>query len=97
MLRIETQQGPTTTSFIIEGKLTGPWVNELEKCWQTATTVAPSRSIVINLVAVAYIDSQGRDLLIRMRRQGAEIVPSGCLMKAIVAEIEDTIRAAERS
>ena len=66
----------------------GAWVSELEKCWQTATSAVPCKSILVNLVAVAFIDSQGRELLTRMHRQGATLVPSGCLMKAIVEEIE---------
>jgi DNA-binding LytR/AlgR family response regulator len=88
MLRIETHHGPELTSFTVEGKLMGAWVRELETCWRTATATRPSKSILVNLAAVAFIDLQGRDLLTRMHRQGARLVPSGCLMKAIVEEIE---------
>lgn len=69
----------------------GAWVGELEKCWRTATSSGPHRSILVNLVAVAFIDSQGRELLTRMHQQGARLVPSGCLMKAIVEEIEAAV------
>lgn len=71
----------------------GPWVRELEKCWQSATSTEPCRSILVNLAAVAFIDSDGRELLTRMLRQGVMLVPSGCLMKAIVEEIEAEVRA----
>ena len=91
MLRIETHHGPELTSFTVEGKLAGAWVSELEKCWQMATSTGPRKSILVNLVAVAFIDSQGRELLTRMREQGARLVPNGCLMKAIVEEIEATV------
>ncbi|MFP5264482.1 MAG: hypothetical protein ACLGJB_21560 [Blastocatellia bacterium] len=88
MLRIETHHAPELTSFTVEGKLMGAWVSELERCWRTVTSAGPSKSILVNLAAVAFIDSEGRDLLARMHRQGARLVPSGCLMKAIVEEIE---------
>jgi STAS domain len=91
MLRIETHQGAELTSFTVEGKLIGAWVSELEKCWQTATSNGPCKPIMVNLAAVAFIDSQGRELLTRMHRQGARLVPSGCLMKAIVEEIEAAV------
>ena len=91
MLRIETHHGPGLTSFTVEGRLVGAWVGELEKCWQMATSTGPCKSILVNLVAVAFIDSQGRELLTRMHQQGARLVPSGCLMKAIVEEIEAAV------
>ncbi|HEX8184640.1 MAG TPA: hypothetical protein VF747_07805 [Blastocatellia bacterium] len=91
MLRIETHHEPELTSFTVEGKLIGPWVSELEKCWQMATSTVPCKSILVNLVAVAFIDSQGRELLTRMRQHGARLVPRGCLMKAIVEEIEAAV------
>lgn len=90
MLRIETHQEPEITSFTIEGKLMGAWVSELEKCWQAATTNGACK-FKVNLSEVAFIDSQGKELLTRMYRQGARLVPSGCLMKAIVEEIEATV------
>jgi ABC-type transporter Mla MlaB component len=92
MLRIETNQEPELTSFTVEGKLMGAWVGELEKCWQTATSTSSCKSIQVNLSEVAFIDSQGRELLTRMHRQGAKLVPTGCLMKAIVEEIEAAVR-----
>jgi hypothetical protein len=96
MLRIETHHEAESTSFTVEGKLMGPWVTELEKCWQAATSTQPCRPILVNLIAVAFIDSQGRELLTRMLREGVSLVPRGCLMKAIVEEIEAEVRAGNR-
>ena len=33
MLRIYIHDEVPVTSFVLEGKLVGPWVKELEKCW----------------------------------------------------------------
>jgi hypothetical protein len=46
---------------------------------------------------VTFIDSEGRELLTRMRRQGARLVSAGCLMNAIVAEIETEVKKEEQS
>jgi xylulose-5-phosphate/fructose-6-phosphate phosphoketolase len=35
MLRITTHDQAPVTSLVLEGKLVGPWVKELEKCWFT--------------------------------------------------------------
>ena len=88
MLRITTHELAPVTSFLLEGKLVGPWVKELEKCWENALAVDPSRAVLVNLAAVTFIDSEGRALLARMRRQGARLLSTGVLINAIVAEIE---------
>ena len=88
MLRIDIQHGNESTSFTVAGKLTGAWVEELEKCWRTETATAASKSILVNLASVTFVDSTGRELLAKMRKQGVVLVPTGCLMKAIVEEIE---------
>ena len=88
MLRIGVHNDSELVSFTIEGKLTGPGAVELEKCWQTAIAGQPLKSIVVNLAAVTFVDTQCRELLIQMRRQGVKLVPTGCLMRAIVEQIE---------
>jgi anti-anti-sigma regulatory factor len=88
MLRITIHNEAQVTSFVIEGKLVGPWVEELEKCWKSALAADPSKAMLVNLAAVTFIDSAGRALLAGMRRQGARLLSSGVLINAIVAEIE---------
>lgn len=96
MLKIGVHNEDGSTSFTVEGKLTAPSVAELEKCWQAAMAVSSLRSIVVRLAAVTFIDSESRELLTRMCRQGARLVPTGCLMKMIVEQIEAEL-AIERS
>ncbi len=86
MLRITIKQEEGTTEFELEGKLAGPWVAELERCWRTTATPGVS-SIRVHLRAVSFIDAAGKELLAKMYRDGAELAAVGCMTKAIVAEI----------
>jgi anti-anti-sigma regulatory factor len=88
MLRIDVHNESDLTSFTLEGKLTAPWAPELEKCWLTVIAAEPLKSIVVNLTSVTFVDIECRELLTRMRRQGVKLVPTGCLMKVIVEQIE---------
>jgi anti-anti-sigma regulatory factor len=97
MLRITTHNESQAISLVVEGKLVGPWVKELEKCWESLLAAEPAKAVVVNLTAVTFVDSAGRELLTRMRRQGARLVPAGCLMNAIVAEIEAEVSLANGS
>jgi hypothetical protein len=85
MLKITTQTDPTRTIFEVEGKLAGPWVEELENCWRKAAN--SDRPVRVMICAVTFIDDKGRDLLVDMCRHGAELVAEGCMNKAIVEEI----------
>jgi hypothetical protein len=91
MLKITTQNGPAQTVFELEGKLAGPWVEELKGCWRKAG--GGDRPVRILLCAVTFVDEQGKDLLTEMYRRGAELVAEGCMTKAIVDEITKGARA----
>ena len=88
MLRIEVHDDEESTFFTIEGKLTMPSAIELEKCWRVARTGRPLRTYVVELVSVTFIDPESKRLLTLMRDEGVKLVPTGCLMKAIVEQIE---------
>ena len=88
MLRITINDQPPTTSFVLEGKLVGPWVQELKKCWESALAADLARAMLVDLAAVTFIDSDGRALLARMRRRGVRLLSHGVLIDAIVAQIE---------
>jgi ABC-type transporter Mla MlaB component len=91
MLRIDSRSENDLTTLTVEGKLVGRWVKELEDCWQVTLGSHPQRPIRVNLSAVGFIDSEGKELLTRMRKQGVVLVPTGCFMKVIVEEIETEV------
>ena len=88
MLRIYVHDQVPMTSFVLEGKLVGPWVQELETCWETALVACPSRTMLVDLAEVSFIDAKGRALLARMRQKGVRLLSTGVLINAIVAEID---------
>ena len=88
MLRIYIHDQMPVTSFVLEGKLVGLWVNELEKHWESASVVNASRTMLVDLADVSFIDAEGRALLGRMRQKGVRLLSAGVLINAIVAEID---------
>jgi hypothetical protein len=87
MLRITTHDTTGSLIFQLEGKLVGPWVQELEQCWRT-TVADRHRSVIrVDLAGLMRVDDHGKELLTAMVVQGAELVATDCWMKAIVAEI----------
>jgi hypothetical protein len=88
MLRITVHDNPKSLTFQFEGKLAGPWVQEAEACWQRTR---PRKSVLLfDLTGVIMIDAAGKAFLAAAHAQGAELIASGCLMRAIVADITST-------
>jgi hypothetical protein len=86
MIRIsETHEG-SKRRLLVEGTLSGDWVDVLEKCWleQTPSNGEPIR---VDLSGVTYIDNKGRELLARMIRDGAEPRATGIMTRAVIEEI----------
>lgn len=84
MLRITIQESAQASTFKLEGKLTGPWVRELEQSWAAATSAAPGRPVVIDLADVTFIDCAGQALLARMYESGAALLAHSPLNQSIV-------------
>ena len=87
MLRITTQDNPRTVVVRLEGRLEGPWVAELERCWRGTEADAGRPTLHVDLTGVTFVDAAGKAQLAAMHRQGAQFIADDCLTKAIVAEI----------
>ena len=87
MLRITVHDNPGSLKFQLEGRLAGPWVREVEECWQRALAGRRRPAVRFDLAGITFIDAAGKGCLADMHRQGVELVAADCLTKAIVAEI----------
>lgn len=90
MLRITIHHHPGPLTFQIEGKLVGPWVLEAEECWRRTLASQRASILRLDLTGVTMIDAAGKAFLTAAHTQGAKLVASGCLMRAVVAELTNT-------
>jgi hypothetical protein len=87
MLRITNTTRPEGVTIVLEGRLVGPWVGELARCWKALTATEDAGSVRVQLEAVAFIDAAGKELLRTMHKEGAALAASGCMTRAILEEI----------
>jgi hypothetical protein len=92
MLKITTHADAETTALKLEGKVTSPWIEELDRCWQEVTG-SHQRHVLVDLTGVTFIDPEGKAFLARMWQQGATFHSAGCLNTCIVEEITKKDRA----
>ena len=88
MLRIYIHEDQPVTSFELEGKLVGPWVQEVERNWEIISARHSGKTMLVDLAHVTFIDLDGQALLRRMRRKGVKLLSHGILINAMVAKIE---------
>ena len=88
MLKITGQRdaAPDSISLILEGRLAGPWVEELTSYWHEMLA-NQQNCTMIDLTGVTFIDANGKALLTGLWQRGTELRASGCLTRCVVEEI----------
>jgi anti-anti-sigma regulatory factor len=97
MLKISVKNEETGKHLLleVEGRLAGPWVEELERCWESEKRRTAPAAIVVRLCNVSFIDETGTDLLRKMFQAGAKLEGSGCMVRAVIARITGATLPAE--
>jgi hypothetical protein len=80
---------PRSLTLQLEGKLAGPWVEELVLFWRGTLASHRRRVLRVDLTGLTDIDAAGKAFLAAAYCQGADFVAADCWTKAIVAEIID--------
>jgi anti-anti-sigma regulatory factor len=92
MLKITTHVADDATRITLEGRLAGPWLNELERCWRESVHSAGGRRLIVDLTGVTFVEPEGKTLLTRMYQAGADLLATGCCMRSIVEDAKNQVR-----
>lgn len=87
MIRISKHREGPKQDLLVEGTLSGDWVEVLETCWLEAQATPNGAPVRIDLSGVTWIDDRGRLLLARMIRDGAELRATGVMTRIIIEEL----------
>jgi len=85
VLRVTTRHTDDSLSLILEGRIKGPWVGELEQAWLAAQKLGANKLFKIDLTGVTFADWRGRKLLLDMQRRGAELVGGSSFVRQMLA------------
>ena len=87
MLRITVADNGQPVVLHAEGKLRGPWVADLEKCWRSTANSAPGTRLCLDLGGVTSVDENGKALLLAMVEKGVQLRANGPMMTSLVEQI----------
>jgi hypothetical protein len=63
MLRITIHEGTKAQTIQLEGKIVGPWVEEVNRTWHSLAPSLGSKELRLDLRGVAFVSAKGRQLL----------------------------------
>ena len=69
MLKITIAESKSGQTIKLEGKIVGPWVEELNRTWHSLTPSLGSKYLKFDLCNVAFVDDKGRQLLREIYQQ----------------------------
>jgi outer membrane protein TolC len=87
MLKIRFSEIPMEEKWILEGRLTEPWVRELRTSWRRNHRTAKERACVVDLKEVTFVDRSGERLLRAIVSEGAQCIASGIYVKHILENL----------
>lgn len=88
MLRVSTKIRFDTLVFILEGSLSGLWVQEVDRVCGMAVVNHQCARIELDLSDVTFVSPEGKQLLETLCASGAGIVSSSLLTKSLVDQIQ---------
>lgn len=87
MLKISFSETATEENWILEGRLTLPWVRAFRATWKQNHRNDPTRTCIVNLNEVTFIDKGGERLLRRLAREGAHFTANGIYTKHVIEHL----------
>jgi anti-anti-sigma regulatory factor len=88
VLKITITETATDRTWIVQGRLVGPWVSELRTTWQRAHTSQDKRACIVDLNDVTFIDKSGERLLRAMSKKGAQLIARGLYVKHVLEQLK---------
>jgi len=96
MLKITLLDNAKELRFRLEGRLAGPWVEELRQSWQSAESAGHGKCMVVDLRDVDFIDAPGQFLLAEMYRKGVQLDAVTPLIQALLRDCKRRCGTVER-
>lgn len=87
MLKVTRLDEPGQCRLVVEGKLIGPWTNELKIACERVRTELNGRKLVVDVQCLTVIGPEGEDILLALMNDGARVSGSGIFTKCILKQL----------
>jgi len=96
VLKVTVERGDRVTTLKLEGKLSGPWVDEAAKVWSEVVGGTAPKDVIVDLPGVTFIDEEGKKLLARMLGRGAQLRDGRLMTRYIINQLAQETKDAQK-
>jgi hypothetical protein len=86
-LQYYMHDGSTAFRFELAGSLNNEGAHKLDQAWRTASSVIGDRRLIIDMTFVTCVDTQGRALITRWHREGAQLIANSIASRALAESV----------
>ena len=87
MLKISIIDSRTQRRLVLEGKLVGPWADELRPAWERASAELDGRELVVEVKNLIVINQAGENVLLELMREGVKVRGCGVFTRHFLKEL----------
>jgi len=87
MLRITMTEDSSEQRWVLQGRMTSSFLEDLTESWRVSQGRLPAQNRVVDLDEVTCIDKDGEQVLLMMMRDGAKFVASGLYTKHLLESL----------
>jgi hypothetical protein len=91
MLKVTVTENTSEQRWILQGRLTEGFIDDLVSHWRASRTRASSRNRIVDLNEVTSIDKVGEQNLLEMIRDRAKFVATGLYTKHLLETLQARI------
>jgi anti-anti-sigma regulatory factor len=88
MLRITMTENASEQRWVLQGRLTGAFLEELTANWHSNRGTPSTRELVVDLNEVTYIDKDCGRVLVMMIKDGARFVATGVYTRHLLESLQ---------
>ena len=86
MLRITLEENPDAVVLKVEGRLAGPWVEELDRLWKEKAPAVAQKKVSLDLRGTTFADASGIGILKTIYSETGAAILSGTPWTQYLAE-----------
>jgi ABC-type transporter Mla MlaB component len=88
MLKVTITENASEQRWILQGRLTEGFIDDLVSHWRASRARASSRKCIVDLNEVTSIDKVGEQTLLEMVRDGVKFVATGLYTKHLLETLQ---------
>ena len=86
-LKLTTHEEPESVTLRIEGRVVGPWAEELDRAWRSLVGSVGSKKLQIDLRGIVHMSADGRRILAEIHKEtGARFLADNPMTKYFADE-----------